>query len=693
MKDLLAKAETLTEALPWIKATWGSTVVVKYGGAAMTDPALRESVAADIVLMKLVGINPVIVHGGGPEITAFMERLGMPVEFFDGLRVTDDAAMEVVKMVLVGKVNKELVSAINRHGRLAVGISGDDANLIKARPVSARLGRVGEVEAIDTTVVTDLIDDGFIPVIATVGYGDDGGSYNINADLVAGELAGGARRREGDLPHRRRRPLRRLRGQGLAHQRAVAAAGRGPHRRRPLASGMIPKVGGVRPRAARRRAAGAHPQRDGAARAAARGLHRRGRRHDDHRRPARCATPGGERHGRPLTRRSRSTPSSTCTRTRASRSCSCAARACASTTTTGASTSTSSRASARSTSGHSHPAVVEAVREQIGRLTHVSNLYYVEHRDELARDLVTLFGVPSRVFFCNSGAEANEGAIKLARRWGPLAAAPSATDIVTAERSFHGRTLATLAATGQPSKQEAFEPLPAGFSHVPLNDIAALEAAVDDRTCAVLLEPVQGEGGVYPCDPGYLEAVRVLCDEREVLLMFDEVQTGLWRCGAAFAWQVYGVKPDVMCLAKSLANGLPIGAVVAVAEVADALAPGDHGSTFGGGPVVCAAARASLRALQDEELGRRAVESGEYLRARLRSFALDTGAVADVRGAGLMNALEFTDPIAADVADAGRAHGLVLNNIGPHILRILPPLMCGRPEIDTLLAVLYEVAT
>lgn len=190
MKDLLSKAEILTEALPWIKSMWGSTVVVKYGGAAMTDPELREHVASDLVLMKLVGINPVIVHGGGPEITEFMDRLGMPVEFHEGMRVTDDAAMEVVKMVLVGKVNKELVAEINTHGRLAVGIAGDDANLIKARPISEKLGRVGEVAAIDTTVVVNLIEDGFIPVIATVGYGDDGGSYNINADLVAGDLAG-----------------------------------------------------------------------------------------------------------------------------------------------------------------------------------------------------------------------------------------------------------------------------------------------------------------------------------------------------------------------------------------------------------------------------------------------------------------------------------------------------------------------
>ncbi len=189
MNEMLSKAATLMESLPWIKAAWGRTVVIKYGGAAMTDPVLRDSVADDIVLMKLVGINPVIVHGGGPEITAFMDRLGMPVSFIDGLRVTSEEAMEVVKMVLIGKVNKDLVAAINSHGRLAVGIAGDDANLIRATAKDPRLGRVGQVKEVDTTVVTRLIADGFIPVIASVGAGDDGGSFNINADLVAGEIA------------------------------------------------------------------------------------------------------------------------------------------------------------------------------------------------------------------------------------------------------------------------------------------------------------------------------------------------------------------------------------------------------------------------------------------------------------------------------------------------------------------------
>ena len=185
MKDLFLKAATLTEALPYIKRTSGKTVVIKYGGAAMTDPVLREHVASDIALMKLVGINPVIVHGGGPEITSYMNRLGLKVEFYNGLRVTSDEAMEVVKMVLVGKVNPELVAAINHHGRLAVGVSGDDGNLVTATQRDERLGRVGDVTTIDTTVIDNLIEDGFIPVVATVAAGDDGGSFNVNADLVA----------------------------------------------------------------------------------------------------------------------------------------------------------------------------------------------------------------------------------------------------------------------------------------------------------------------------------------------------------------------------------------------------------------------------------------------------------------------------------------------------------------------------
>lgn len=356
--------------------------------------------------------------------------------------------------------------------------------------------------------------------------------------------------------------------------------------------------------------------------------------------------------------------------------------------------------------GHAHPAVTLAVAGQMAKLVHVSNLFYVEHRDELAEDLVALFDgtgsgpnesgrlagtadSPARVFFSNSGAEANEGAIKLARKWA-LSHKSGATRVVAALRSFHGRTLATLAATGQPSKQEAFRPLPVGFEHVPLNDIDALDDALDDMVCALLLEPIQGEGGVWPCTTEYLSAARRFCDERGVLLVLDEVQTGCYRTGPAFAHQVYGVKPDIMTLAKSLANGLPIGAIVAQAGVADSFVPGDHGSTFGGGPAICAGARATLMALRDEGLGKNAEEAGEYLRGRLGELAARSGTISDVRGAGLMVGVSLSSVSAPSVAAEALRRGMVINAIGDDVLRFLPPLVCSFGEIDTLLHTLEE---
>jgi len=340
--------------------------------------------------------------------------------------------------------------------------------------------------------------------------------------------------------------------------------------------------------------------------------------------------------------------------------------------------------------GHAHPAVAEAVGQQMAKLVHVSNLYYVEHRAELACDIVRLLGGGMRVFFANSGAEANEGAIKLARKWAGESK-PGAFRVVSALGSFHGRTLATLAATGQPGKQEAFAPLPEGFVHVPLNDISALEAALDESVAAVLLEVVQGEGGVWPATSEYLIAAERLCRERRALLMIDEVQTGFYRTGPAFAHQAVGIKPDVVTLAKSLANGLPIGALVASDEVAAAFRVGDHGSTFGGGPVVCAAARATIGALESEQLGANALRVGEYLRSGLASVGEATGAITDIRGAGLMVGCSLAAPIAAETASALLGGGYVVNHIGADILRFLPPLVCGTAEIDTLLATLTEV--
>lgn len=341
--------------------------------------------------------------------------------------------------------------------------------------------------------------------------------------------------------------------------------------------------------------------------------------------------------------------------------------------------------------GHAHPAVADAVSAQMRTLVHVSNLYHVEHRAALAERLSELAGGGWKTFFCNSGTEAAEGAIKLARRWGKARRGEGCYHVVTAERSFHGRTMAALSATGQSSKQSAFAPLLPGFSHVPLNDIAALEAAITHDTCAVLLEPVQGEGGVHPCSEQYLQAVRALCDEREVLLVFDEVQSGCYRTGTPFAWQGYGVRPDVMTLAKSLANGLPIGAVLASGEAAETFAPGDHGSTFGGGPVVCAAALATLDALEAEGLGANATRTGAYMRAALEELGQRTGHIGEVRGRGLMLAAELVEPHAKAVASECLGKGIVLNAIGDTVLRLLPPLVCSNDETDTLLNTLEIV--
>jgi acetylornithine/N-succinyldiaminopimelate aminotransferase len=344
--------------------------------------------------------------------------------------------------------------------------------------------------------------------------------------------------------------------------------------------------------------------------------------------------------------------------------------------------------------GHAHPAVAAAVTAQMGKLVQVSNLFYVEHRDELAEVLVGLLGGERKVFFANSGAEANEGAIKLARKWGKARRGETCVNIVSALRSFHGRTLATLAATGQPSKQEAFTPLPAGFSHVPFNDIAAMEAAVGADTCAVILEPIQGEAGVYPATPGYLADVQRLCRERDVLLILDEVQTGFFRTGAAFAHQLpqYHADPDIVTCAKAMANGLPIGALIATDEVAVTFAPGDHGSTFAGGPVLCAAALATIGALVGEDLGGNAERVGSYLKAQLNDrLAADIPAIDEIRGSGLMVGVTLTQPRAAEIAEAALENGFVINAIGTDVIRFLPPLVCGKAEVDALVSFLHAI--
>ncbi len=329
--------------------------------------------------------------------------------------------------------------------------------------------------------------------------------------------------------------------------------------------------------------------------------------------------------------------------------------------------------------GHNHPALREAIADQAGTLMHTSNLYYTEPQLELA-ELLIASAFPSRVFFCNSGAEANEGAIKLARKWGKLHR-DGAHVIVCAQGAFHGRTMGALAATANPRYRKPFEPLPKGFVHVPYDDLGALEESIDSATCAVMLEPIEGESGVIPLEPGRLGAIRALCDERNVLLILDEVQTGMGRTGRWWAHQHETAAPDVMTVAKGLGGGMPIGAILA-APRADVFEPGDHGSTFGGGPLACAAAVAVMRTVVREGLVEHAAEVGDYLAESLSALA-DRGApVAGVRGRGLMLGVALSGDVARDVAAAALDEGLIVNAIGDRTLRLVPPLIITRDEVD-----------
>jgi len=338
--------------------------------------------------------------------------------------------------------------------------------------------------------------------------------------------------------------------------------------------------------------------------------------------------------------------------------------------------------------GHAHPEITAALAEQAATLLHVSNLYFTEHQPRLAKRLDHLLGGGGRVFFANSGAEANECAIKLARRYGQTHGGPDRYHVVSAYGSFHGRTLSTLAATGQPQKQETFQPLPTGFRHVTFADAAELEAAIDDRVCAVLLEAVQGEGGVMPAPAEYLRDVRRLCDEREVLLVMDEVQIGLGRTGRWFGFEHAGVRPDIVTMAKALGNGVPIGACWARAEVADAFRPGDHATTFGGQPLAARAALAVLDVMEREDAPARASRAGE----RLAKSLLTLPQVVDVRGTGLLLAAELVDPLdARAVAETCLRSGLVVNAVTAHALRFAPSLLVTEDEIDAAIAILRSV--
>ena len=335
--------------------------------------------------------------------------------------------------------------------------------------------------------------------------------------------------------------------------------------------------------------------------------------------------------------------------------------------------------------GHCHPVVVEAVVEQVHTLIQASNQFYTIPQVRLA-ELLVQNSCLDKVFFCNSGAEANDGAVKLARRYGKLNLG-GAYEIITVMGSFHGRTLAMVAATGQSKFQQPYVPLPDGFVNVEYNRVEAIKAATTSQTCAVMLEPVQGEGGVNLPDDNYLAAVRDWCDRMGILLILDEIQTGLGRTGTLFAYQQLGIEPDIMTLAKGLASGIPIGAILAK-DRASVFTPGEHGSTFGGNPLACAAGYATLKYILDQNIAGNARQVGNYLIAGLKHMRHKFQFITDVRGRGLLVALEFNNDIAQSVVMSCLDRGLLVNRLKPNALRFMPPLIIGNEEVDEALSIL-----
>ena len=338
--------------------------------------------------------------------------------------------------------------------------------------------------------------------------------------------------------------------------------------------------------------------------------------------------------------------------------------------------------------GHCHPVVVKAVKKQVESLIQTSNYFYTIPQIRLA-ELLIKNSCLDRVFFCNSGAEAAEGAVKLARRYGKLNL-NGAYEVISATGSFHGRTLAMVSASGQAKHQQPYTPLPSGFVNVAYNDIEAIKKATVDKTCAVMLEPVQGEGGVNVPGEDYLKAVRAWCDEKGILLILDEVQTGIGRTGSLFAYEQYDIEPDIMPLAKGLGSGLPIGAILAREEVS-VFAPGEHGSTFGGNPVTCAAAHATVKFIIDHDIAGNTRKTGRYFMSGLKGLKAKFGFITEVRGKGLLLAIEFDDDIALELRKTCLEQGLLVNDVKPNALRFMPPLIITKKDVDEALGILDRV--
>ena len=667
-------------------------VVLKFGGSVQEDGALARAWAADVALLARRGVPLVVVHGGGPELSRWMRRLGMEPQFVDGHRVTDAETAALAEMVFA-RLNKRIVHQLADAGVRAIGLSGSDGGLLRVgahRPQNRDLGFVGAVEGVDPTPLRHLQQAGYVPVVSPTATSTDGQTYNINADVVAAAIAAALGASDlfflsdvpGYLEESRCVPVlsvSRVRAllasetvQGGMRPKLEAALqaltagvgrvrlldGRTPHVVLEACDAAAPSGTLVVDDAPTPLATGAVL---GAATVGAAAA------------PMAAAAPVG--WAGTLAARGAQVLIDTYAREPLEL---VGGQGCTLLDSTGRRYLDFGAGIAVNALGYAHPAVTAALHAAAAGLVHTSNLYWTEPMVRLAERLVAATGM-ERVFFCNSGTEAVEAALKLGRK-----ARPGRAQVVVCTGGFHGRTFGSLSATMQENYQAPFRPLVPGFVDFPFGDFDAATAAIGTQTAVVLVEPLQGEGGVRPAPAGFLAHLRARCDATGALLVFDEVQSGVGRTGTFLAAQGEAVVPDAVTLAKALAGGLPMGALLARGEAARALGRGEHGSTFGGGPLVASVAHAVLDIVLAPGFLEGVRSRGERCGSALRALA---GAwpdlVVEARGRGLFWGLALHEERAGELVTALRTQGLLALQAGKRVLRLLPPLVVNDDEIDT----------
>lgn len=676
MKEAVKKADILIEALPYIRSFKNKVAVIKFGGSLIDDIDITKFLE-DVLFLSEVGIYPVLVHGGGPLISSMLEERDIESEFVNGLRKTTRETLEVVREVLIERINRSICRAISNLGGTGKTLSGYDSGSISGIKLEceggADLGYVGEITSVNSNMIAAIAEKKIIPVISPIARDEEDTSvfYNVNADSAAAAIAAGMNAEKIVFVS----DTHGVKGNGTLLASLTETDAREMIAEGSITGGMIPKTeaciqalrGGVRKahiisglnthalllEIFTDAGVGTEIFRD-------RGAHF----------SAEDVIAQFDSHVIPNYTRVPIVP----VRGKGSFLWDC----------TGKQYIDLFPGWAVNGLGHCHRNVVTAVKEQSEMLLHVPNTFYIEPQGRLAQCIADhSFG--GKCFFCNSGAEAVETAIKLARLHSP----ENKFRIISMEKSFHGRTLGAVSATGQKKYHKGF-PVAPGFDYVPFNDIDAFRKAVSEETCAVILEVVQGEGGINIADMEYMEAVREECNVNGLLLIVDEVQTGMGRTGTYFGYQHYSITPDIITMAKSLGGGVAIGAVEATPEVSESLIPGTHASTFGGNPLAASAGIAVFKTIEDEDLCQRSVDMGRFFVGELERISEKCPFITEIRSLGLMIGVQL-EIEGAPIVNTLLDRGVIINCTQNNVLRMIPAMTIPREVAEQGLAVIEEV--